>query len=74
MTWGVQNTEAEAHAQLDYALKERGVTFVDTAEMYPDRGAPWGFRQDHQNFDQDFHPGQGHPSSGGKEVRVQPSG
>jgi aryl-alcohol dehydrogenase-like predicted oxidoreductase len=35
MTWGVQNTEAEAHTQLDYALKERGVTFVDTAEMYP---------------------------------------
>jgi aryl-alcohol dehydrogenase-like predicted oxidoreductase len=34
MTWGVQNTEAEAHAQLDYAL-ERGVNFIDTAEMYP---------------------------------------
>jgi hypothetical protein len=24
MTWGVQNTEEEAHAQLDYAVKERG--------------------------------------------------
>ena len=35
MTWGVQNTEAEAHAQLDYAIKERGVNFIDTAEMYP---------------------------------------
>lgn len=35
MTWGVQNTEAEAHEQLDYAVKERGVNFVDTAEMYP---------------------------------------
>lgn len=33
MTWGQQNTEAEAHAQLDYAL-ERGVNFIDTAEMY----------------------------------------
>jgi len=28
-------TEAEAHAQLDYAVKERGVNFIDTAEMYP---------------------------------------
>jgi len=34
MTWGSQNTEAEAHAQLDMAV-ERGVTFIDTAEMYP---------------------------------------
>lgn len=34
MTWGVQNTEAEAHEQLDYAVK-RGVNFIDTAEMYP---------------------------------------
>lgn len=33
MTWGTQNTEAEGHAQMDYAL-ERGVTFWDTAEMY----------------------------------------
>jgi aryl-alcohol dehydrogenase-like predicted oxidoreductase len=35
MTWGVQNTEAEAHEQLDYAIKQRGVNFIDTAEMYP---------------------------------------
>ena len=35
MTWGKQNTEAEAHAQLSYALEERGLNFVDTAEMYP---------------------------------------
>jgi len=35
MTWGQQNTEEEAHAQLDYAIKERGVDFLDTAEMYP---------------------------------------
>lgn len=34
MTWGEQNTEAEAHAQLDYALAH-GVNFIDTAEMYP---------------------------------------
>ena len=34
MTWGSQNTEAEAHQQLDYAL-EHGVNFIDTAELYP---------------------------------------
>lgn len=34
MTWGSQNSEAEAHAQIDYAL-ERGINFLDTAEMYP---------------------------------------
>ncbi|WP_296949074.1 aldo/keto reductase [uncultured Massilia sp.] len=34
MTFGEQNTEAEAHGQLDYAL-ERGINFIDTAEMYP---------------------------------------
>lgn len=34
MTWGSQNTMAEAHAQLDYAVAE-GVNFIDTAEMYP---------------------------------------
>ena len=33
MTWGQQNTEAEGHAQMDYAM-DRGVTFWDTAEMY----------------------------------------
>ena len=33
MTWGEQNTEAEGHAQLDYAL-DRGVNFIDTAEIY----------------------------------------
>ena len=35
MTWGVQNSEADAHAQLDYAIKERGINFIDTAELYP---------------------------------------
>lgn len=34
MTWGTQNTEAEGHAQIDHAL-DRGVDFIDTAEMYP---------------------------------------
>eukprot|EP00899_Mesostigma_viride_P029527 jgi/Mesvir1/975/Mv17523-RA.1 len=34
MTFGRQNTEAEAHEQLDYAWS-RGVNFLDTAEMYP---------------------------------------
>lgn len=34
MTWGTQNSEAEGHAQIDYAL-ERGVNFIDTAELYP---------------------------------------
>ncbi len=34
MTFGEQNTEAEAHTQLDYAVS-RGVNFIDTAEMYP---------------------------------------
>ena len=34
MTWGEQNTEAEAHAQLDAAL-DAGINLIDTAEMYP---------------------------------------
>jgi len=34
MTFGRQNTETEAHEQLDLAF-DRGVNFVDTAEMYP---------------------------------------
>ena len=34
MTWGQQNTEAEGHEQMDYAL-EKGVNFFDTAELYP---------------------------------------
>jgi aryl-alcohol dehydrogenase-like predicted oxidoreductase len=39
MTWGSQNSEAEAHAQMDYAL-ERGVNFWDTAEMYASPPTP----------------------------------
>jgi len=34
MTWGEQNTEAEAHEQLDYAVSS-GINFIDTAELYP---------------------------------------
>lgn len=34
MTFGEQNSEAEAHAQLDRAV-EFGINFIDTAEMYP---------------------------------------
>ena len=34
MTFGEQNTEDEAHAQLDRALAA-GINFIDTAEMYP---------------------------------------
>lgn len=33
MTFGNQNTEEEAHQQLDFAI-EKGVNFIDTAEMY----------------------------------------
>ncbi len=34
MTWGNQNTEAEGHEQMDYAVSQ-GVNFFDTAELYP---------------------------------------
>ena len=34
MTFGQQNTESDAHEQLDYALS-RGINFIDAAEMYP---------------------------------------
>ncbi len=34
MTWGQQNTEAEGHAQMDYAY-DQGINFFDTSEMYP---------------------------------------
>lgn len=33
MTWGEQNTEAEGHAQMDYAVGQ-DINFFDTAEMY----------------------------------------
>ncbi|MEW9799660.1 aldo/keto reductase [Alteromonas sp. CYL-A6] len=34
MTWGIQNTQEDADAQLDRALAH-GINFIDTAEMYP---------------------------------------
>jgi aryl-alcohol dehydrogenase-like predicted oxidoreductase len=34
MTWGEQNSESDAHSQIAWAL-ERGINFIDTAEMYP---------------------------------------
>ncbi len=34
MTWGQQNTEEDAFAQLDFA-REKGINFIDAAEMYP---------------------------------------
>ncbi|MEX0449845.1 NADP(H)-dependent aldo-keto reductase [Spiribacter sp. 221] len=34
MTYGKQNTQEEASSQLDLAV-ERGINFIDTAEMYP---------------------------------------
>jgi aryl-alcohol dehydrogenase-like predicted oxidoreductase len=34
MTWGNQNSEAEGHKQMDYAL-DQGVNFFDVAELYP---------------------------------------
>ncbi|MBO6676294.1 MAG: aldo/keto reductase [Rhizobiales bacterium] len=33
MTWGQQNTEADGHEQMDYAL-DQGINFFDTAELY----------------------------------------
>ena len=33
MTWGQQNNEEEAHEQLSFAI-EKGINFIDTAEMY----------------------------------------
>ena len=32
MTWGEQNSEAEAHSQLDLAV-ERGINLIDAADM-----------------------------------------
>lgn len=42
MTWGVQNTEADAHAQLDLAV-DAGINFIDTAEGYAVPMSPESF-------------------------------
>jgi len=34
MNWGQQNTEKDAHEQMDYAV-DQGINFFDTAEIYP---------------------------------------
>lgn len=34
MTWGEQNTETQAHEQMDFAVSQ-GINFFDAAEMYP---------------------------------------
>ncbi len=34
MTFGEQNSEAESHAQMDFAF-EKGINFFDAAELYP---------------------------------------
>jgi len=44
MTWGNQNTEAEGHEQMDFAL-EKGVNFFDTAELYAVPATPETYRK-----------------------------
>ena len=46
MTFGEQNTESEAHQQLDFAVGE-GVNFIDTAELYaiPPRAETYGLTE-----------------------------
>ncbi|HSH42700.1 MAG TPA: NADP(H)-dependent aldo-keto reductase, partial [Arenicellales bacterium] len=48
MTFGEQNTEREAHEQLDRAVAA-GVNFIDTAELYPvpPRGETQGRTEEH---------------------------
>jgi aryl-alcohol dehydrogenase-like predicted oxidoreductase len=43
MTFGEQNSQKEAHQQIDYAL-DQGVNFIDTAELYaiPPRAETYG--------------------------------
>ena len=43
MTFGEQNTEADGHQQIDYAV-DQGVNLIDTAEMYsvPPRAETYG--------------------------------
>jgi len=48
MTFGEQNTEQQAHRQLDLAV-DAGINFIDTAEMYPvpPRGKTQGHTESH---------------------------
>jgi aryl-alcohol dehydrogenase-like predicted oxidoreductase len=48
MTYGEQNSESEAHAQLDRAM-DAGINFIDTAEMYPvpPKGKTQGLTEHH---------------------------
>ena len=48
MTYGEQNTEDDAHEQLDYAVAN-GVNFIDTAEIYavPPRAETYGLTEQH---------------------------
>jgi aryl-alcohol dehydrogenase-like predicted oxidoreductase len=48
MTWGVQNSEADAHSQIDYAL-DAGINFMDTAEVYaiPSSAETYGTTETH---------------------------
>ena len=48
MTYGEQNSEADAHEQLDYAVAN-GVNFIDTAEIYavPPRAETYGLTEQH---------------------------
>ena len=46
MTWGEQNSEKEAHEQMDFA-SEKGVNFFDTAELYavPPKAETYGLTE-----------------------------
>lgn len=48
MTFGTQNSEVDAHRQLDYAIA-RGINFIDTAEMYsvPSTAESYGRSETH---------------------------
>lgn len=48
MTWGQQNTQADAHAQIAYAF-DQGVNFMDTAELYaiPPRAETQGLTEEY---------------------------
>ena len=47
MTFGEQNSESEAHQQLDFAI-DHGVNFIDTAELYAVPSSPTNFGKTEQ--------------------------